>query len=166
VAANNRLNPSEKRQSGLPGERQSPFFARDDSVGSEIKPEHPERVLIIEDDVLVATQMEAALSEAGFDVVGVAVSGEEALDLARLHSPGLAVVDIKLAGDRDGIDTALELFRSHGVRCIFATAYSDYDSRKRAAPANPLGWMPKPYTMPALVAMVRKASDELGDDKH
>jgi two-component system, response regulator PdtaR len=141
------------------------MFAPDYGTGSDIKPAAAERVLIIEDDVLVATQMEAALSQAGFDVIAVAATGEDALHLARLHSPRLAIVDIKLAGDRDGVDTALELFRAHGIRCIFASAYSDYESRKRAAAASPLGWLPKPYAMTALVAAVRAASGELESDK-
>ena len=70
-------------------------------------------------------------------------------------------MDIRLAGDRDGIDTALELFRLHGIRCIFASAYSDQEARRRAAPAAPLGWLQKPYTMASLTAKVRAAVSEL-----
>ena len=70
-------------------------------------------------------------------------------------------MDIRLAGDRDGIDTALELFRSHGIRCIFASAYSDQEAQRRAAPAAPLGWLQKPYTMASLTAKVRAALSEL-----
>ena len=73
----------------------------------------------------------------------------------------LVVMDIRLAGDRDGIDTALELFRSHGIRCIFASAYSDQEAQRRAAPAAPLGWLQKPYTMASLTAKVREALREL-----
>jgi two-component system, response regulator PdtaR len=77
----------------------------------------------------------------------------------------LAVIDIKLAGDRNGVDTAIELFRSHGVRCIFASAYSDSEARRRATPAAPLGWLQKPYSMGSLSAVVRAAASELRGKK-
>ena len=102
--------------------------------------------------------MEAALTEAGFEVIGVLRTGEEALQTAGTDRPDLAIVDIRLAGDRDGVDTAIELFQSHGIRCIFASAYSDQEARRRAEVADPLGWLQKPYTMQALTDMVRVAT--------
>ncbi len=119
------------------------------------------RILIVEDDLLVASQMETALTDTGFEIVGIVATGKEALHLAEAQSPTLVVMDIRLAGDRDGIDIALELFRSHGIRCIFASAYSDQEVRRRAAPAAPLGWLQKPYTMASLTGMVRAAVSEL-----
>ena len=76
--------------------------------------------------------------------------------------PDLAIVDIRLAGDRDGVDTALELFRSHRIRCIFASAYSDPEARQRAEAAAPLGWLQKPYTMASLTDLVRSVATQLG----
>jgi DNA-binding response OmpR family regulator len=123
--------------------------------------ENSDRILIVEDDLLIASEMEAALMDAGFQIAGTASTGKEAMQLAQEQSPTLVVMDIRLAGDRDGIDTALELFRSHGIRCIFASAYSDQEAQRRAAPAAPLGWLQKPYTMASLVAKVRAAVSEL-----
>lgn len=120
-----------------------------------------DRILIVEDDLLVASQMEIALTDAGFEVTGTASTGKEALHLAETYSPTLIVMDVRLAGGHDGIDTALELFRTHGIRCIFASAYSDQEARLRAAPAAPLGWLQKPYTMASLTVMVRAAVREL-----
>jgi DNA-binding response OmpR family regulator len=124
--------------------------------------ENSKRILIVEDDLLVASEMEVALTDAGFQIAGIASTGKEALQVAQEQSPTLVVMDIRLAGDRDGIDTALELFRSHGIRCIFASAYSDQEAQRRAAPAAPLGWLQKPYTMASLTAKVRAAVSELG----
>jgi DNA-binding response OmpR family regulator len=118
-------------------------------------------ILIVEDDLLIASEMEATLYEAGFAIAGIAATAGEALELALAGSPTLAVMDIRIAGDRDGIDTALELFRSHGIRCIFASAHSDQDARQRAEPAAPLGWLQKPYSMASLTATVRAAVREL-----
>jgi DNA-binding NarL/FixJ family response regulator len=147
--------------SSLPHWPQELVLAPDDRFASEVQSDNSERILIVEDDLLVASEMEATLYDAGFEVVGIATTGKEALQLARTESPILAVMDIRIAGGRDGIDTALELFRSQGIRCIFASAHSDYESRMRAQPAAPLGWLQKPYTMASLTEMVRAAVGEL-----
>jgi DNA-binding NarL/FixJ family response regulator len=142
-------------------------FARDDAAGSaETRRAAPERILVVEDDFLVAMQMESALTEAGFEVAGVASSGEDAIELALSERPRLAVMDVRLAGRRDGIDTALQLFAEQGIRCIFATAHHDEHARRRAAPAVPLGWLHKPYTMSSLVDLVRSALAELAKTGH
>lgn len=114
-------------------------------------------ILIVEDDFLIAMQAENALADAGFNVVGVATSADEAIALARERRPRIALMDIRLAGRRDGIDVASELFRAFGVRCVFATAHDDLQTRTRAAPFSPLGWLTKPYTMASLISLVRDA---------
>jgi len=130
-------------------------------LGSGERPAESGRILIVEDDYLVATEIEAALADAGFDLAGVAASAEEALQLAAAQRPSLVVMDIRLAGDRDGIDAAIELFREHGIRCIFATAHYDADTRSRAVAAAPLGWLQKPYAVATLLQMVRQALRDL-----
>jgi DNA-binding NarL/FixJ family response regulator len=135
-------------------------FSRDDPAGAA-KTRAEARVLIVEDDYLVAAEIENALDTAGFDVIGIANSADEALELAAAERPLLAVMDIRLNGRRDGIDAALELFAAHGIRCIFATAHQTADARGRANPAKPIAWLPKPYTMPTLVAVVRQAVEDL-----
>lgn len=119
-------------------------------------------VLIVEDDFLISMQTETALTDEGIKVVGVAGTAEEAVLLAKQHRPVLAVMDIRLAGRRDGIEAAEELFRELGIRCIFATAHDDSRTRSRAAAFAPLGWLAKPYTMASLIALVRQAV--AGDD--
>jgi two-component system, response regulator PdtaR len=114
-------------------------------------------ILIVEDDFLIAMQAESALLDAGFDVVGVAAAADEALALARGRKPAIAIVDIRVAGQRDGIDAAGDLFRELGVRSVFATAHDDQQTRARAEPFAPLGWLTKPYTMASLINMVRAA---------
>jgi len=130
--------------------------------GSEIgrQAETAGGVLIVEDDFLIAMQTESALSDAGISVIGIAATAEEAVLLARQHRPLLAVMDVRLAGRRDGVDAAGELFRELGIRCIFATAHDDQLIRSRAEPFAPLGWLAKPYTMASLVAYVQRALGE------
>jgi two-component system, response regulator PdtaR len=147
--------------SAAPPRRPQLVFARDNSAGSAEQAEPPTRILIVEDDFVVADEIDRALSEAGFDVAGVAVSAEEAMELAEAQKPALAVMDVRLAGEDDGINAALEIFRKFGIRCIFATAQYDQHSLERAQPAMPLGWLQKPYSIVSLVDAVRRALKEL-----
>jgi DNA-binding NarL/FixJ family response regulator len=117
----------------------------------------PPRVLVVEDDFLIAMQTEVALTAAGFEVVGPATTAEEAVALAGEAQPMLAVMDIRLASNRDGIDAARQLYEDFAIRCIFATAHDDAHTRGRAEPYAPLGWLPKPYTMASLVTVVGAA---------
>ncbi len=135
-------------------------YAREEQSGSQKQTDEASRILVVEDDYLVGAQIETALEEGGFAVTGVAVSADEAIQMATAHRPALAIMDIRLAGKRDGIDAAIELFRGLGIRCIFATAHYDKEARERAQAANPLGWLQKPYTMHSLVEAVRRALKE------
>src|SRR5690606_28668383 len=120
------------------------------------------RIMVVEDDHLVAMDVEATLNEAGFQVVAIAGSAEEAFAIGLAERPDIAIMDIGLVGDRDGVDAAIQLCREINVRCIFATAYHDLVTRKRAEAAAPLGWLAKPYQPEALVRAVRRALVELG----
>ena len=143
-------------------------YARDDAQARDVagepnrEAERPARLLIVEDDFLVALAAEAALREAGFDVIGVVESAEAAIAQAAAQRPSLVIMDVRLSGRRDGIDAAIQLFRDHGIPCIFATAHFDPIAQARAEPAKPLGWLQKPYSMPSLVALVRRVVEDLG----
>jgi two-component system, response regulator PdtaR len=121
----------------------------------------PLRVLVVEDDFLIAMQSEVALTAAGFEVVGPATTAEQAVALAGEAQPTLAVMDIRLASTRDGIDAARQLYQDFAIRCIFATAHDDVHTRGRAEPYAPLGWLPKPYTTASLVSVVIEALAQL-----
>jgi len=118
------------------------------------------RILVVEDDYFVALDLEGGLREAGLDVIGPVPTAEEALVLAKSERPVLAVMDIRLAGAKDGIDAALELYRELGIRCIFASAHVEPPYRQRAEAALPLGWVQKPYSIETVVAAVQKALPE------
>lgn len=126
----------------------------------------PARILIVEDEFLIAMELEYRLMEAGIEVVGTAVTAEEAIAIAKSEKPDLAIMDIRLAGRRDGVDAAIELFSSYGIRSIFASAHADLDTRKRAAPASPIGWLQKPYPVEELLILVKtyyQNSDDADD---
>lgn len=120
------------------------------------------RVLVVEDEPLVATYIADVLQESGFHVAGVASSGAEALSIAATTETDLALVDIKLAGKMDGIEVALRLFATHGVRTIFLSGANDPTTLGRAAQAHPLGTLEKPFRPSQVYNAIERAMRELG----
>jgi DNA-binding NarL/FixJ family response regulator len=140
-------------------------YSCDEGSGRDKTPGEIARILIVEDDFIVATECEIALREAGFEIADVVGSAEEAIQAVKVRPPKLIIMDIRLAGVRDGIDAALEIFREHGIRCIFASAHQDEHARRRAEPASPLAWLPKPYSMQSLIDGVQRALATLDNQK-
>ena len=114
------------------------------------------RILLVEDDFFVALEMAHRLKAAGFEVTGIAKTAEEAVTMTEANKPDLAIMDVRLAGRRDGIEAAIDLASKFGIRSIFATAHDDDTTRRRAAAARPLGWLQNPYVPALLVAMVNE----------
>lgn len=120
-------------------------------------PALPVRVMIVEDEFLIALTAEAELVAAGFVVVGKAASYDKAIDLARATRPDLVLMDVRLGPGRDGIEAALTLRSELGIPSIIATGSMDDENRRRAIPAAPLDWLPKPYSGQDLVETVARA---------
>lgn len=119
------------------------------------------RILIVEDNYFVAHQCQSALLDAGYDVVDIVETAEQAVEMAVNRRPELVLMDIYLPGKRDGIDAAVEIFRQCGIRSIFATALADPAVKDRAQAARPLAWLAKPFNDRKLVATVQSALDEV-----
>jgi CheY-like chemotaxis protein len=121
------------------------------------------RVLIVEDEYFVALDAEDALSAAGFTVVGMAATADEAIGLAEAERPDVVLMDIRLAGPRDGIYAAAEIRRRFGIPSLFATAHADAATRARGeGAAAPLGWLTKPYTQRELAEAMAAAMTRAG----
>src|SRR5258706_1168942 len=103
------------------------------------------RLLIVEDEVIVARDLQRTLMRMGYDVTAVTASGEEALARALELRPDLAVRDIHLAGELDGIATAQQMRLAHGVPVVFLTAHSDEATFQRAQITEPYGYVLKPF---------------------
>jgi two-component system, response regulator PdtaR len=119
------------------------------------------RILIVEDEFLIAIAAEEALLAAGFEVVGIADSYEAALGMADALRPDLALMDIRLKSDKDGIDTATELRQRHDIPSIFTSGNQDPANVTRAAPCRPAAWLPKPYSDEQIVQAVRDVLDDI-----
>ena len=120
-------------------------------------PEARGRVLIVEDDVLLSTVLEDALTYEGYAVVGTARSAEQAISMAVDHGPDLVLMDVKLLDNSDGIAAAGEILERTGIRCLMATGQTDAKTKERAAMVQPLGWLPKPYGNQEMVQAVADA---------
>ena len=83
------------------------------------------RVLIIEDESIIALDLENLMTELGHEVVGIAATRDEAVKQARLHKPGLVLADIRLADGSSGIDAVSEILRGFDIPVIFITAYPE-----------------------------------------
>jgi PAS domain S-box-containing protein len=106
----------------------------------------PIRILIVEDEVLVAGNMERKLLKFGYEVVGACSSAEAALEKMRESMPDIVIMDIRLDGETDGIDTAEVIERDYGVPVIFITAYADDGTIERAKRTKPYGYIVKPFS--------------------
>src|SRR5258708_2561629 len=121
----------------------------------------PRRILIVEDNYFVVRQCESALLGAGYEIVGTAVTADEAVRAAMDRRPELVLMDIYLPGKRDGIDAAVEIFQRFGIRSIFASALADAAVKARAECARPLAWLAKPVQRRKPGATVESALDEV-----
>ncbi len=104
-----------------------------------------QRILIVEDDSIVATDIQHSLESFGYGLGDFAISGEEALRKIALKKYDLAIMDILLKGKMDGIETARHLHDHHDIPVIFLTAYSGGMTIERAKTAEPYGYIVKPF---------------------
>jgi len=108
------------------------------------------RVLAVEDDPVQALAMQLIMRSLGYELVGTAPTADEALLRFREEQPDVVLLDINLAGQRDGIELAHELVRLRPVPLIFLTAYPDQETFARARRVGPFAFMGKPYNGPLL----------------
>ncbi|HXS94637.1 MAG TPA: ATP-binding protein [Candidatus Limnocylindrales bacterium] len=118
---------------------------------------HGEKVLIVEDEQILAMDLRAQLCELGYDVVGTASTGKEALRLAEECRPDLVLMDIQLHGSMDGITAAVEIRQQWQTPVIFMTAFAGEETLLRAKLSGLYGYLPKPFEAKHLNAAVSLA---------
>lgn len=107
--------------------------------------DHRRRILIIEDEALVALDVCEQAEALGFDVCGIVRTLGDAVSLAEQAAPDLAVVDVSLGGEEDGIEIAAALKQRFGINIVFLTAHTDQTTRERIEAIEPLAYLFKPY---------------------
>lgn len=118
----------------------------------------PRRILVADDEHLVATALVLSLAELGFTVVGPASDGLQAVQLARLALPDIALLDIRMPR-RDGIDAAREIFADLAIPVVIVSAYSDPTEVAGAGAAGVFGYLVKPVSTEQLRAAIEVAWD-------
>ncbi len=103
------------------------------------------RILIVEDQGVTAKHLALSLRQLGYDPIGIASSGEEAIELAKSRRPDLILMDIMLAGELNGIEAAEEIQASVKAPVIFLSAYSNEWVVNRAKTIEPFGYLLKPF---------------------
>ncbi|MTK64296.1 MAG: glycosyltransferase [Methanobacterium sp.] len=115
------------------------------------------KVLVVDDESVVAVGIKKQLKELGFDVVGIAITGKEAVNIALQKKPDVILMDIVLQGDMDGIEAAELIHTKMDTPIIYITAYFDEEILRRARLTEPYAYMIKPIKTSELNANIQMA---------
>ncbi|MBC5767656.1 response regulator [Ramlibacter albus] len=122
------------------------------------------RVLVVEDEAVIAADLENALAKLGYGVCASVIEGDEAVDAARTHRPDLVLMDIRLRGATDGVGAAARVRAELQIPVLFLSSHSDPATVERAKAAQSYGYLLKPFNPRELgtaieVALARHATD-------
>lgn len=111
-----------------------------------MKVQVPQRILIVEDEMVIALMIEQMIRNLGHHVVGKVATGEEAVDFAINLDPDLILMDIRLQGEMDGIEAMSEIRKKAQIPVIYITGNTDAMYKKRVEKSDHLGFLTKPIT--------------------
>jgi CheY-like chemotaxis protein len=120
-------------------------------------PQGRARILIVEDEALVAMATSQLLEDAGYEVVGMAADTAQAIRLAERERPDLVLMDIRLRGGDDGVETAAQIRQHFSLRILYVSAHGDSATLARAAKTDPVGFVGKPHTTDELLNAIGRA---------
>ena len=103
------------------------------------------RILVVEDESIVALDIQDRLESLGYEVPATVASGEKAIEQAGLLRPDLVLMDIQLQGRMDGVEAADQIRRRFGIPVIYLTANADHPTVQRAKFTEPFGYVIKPF---------------------
>lgn len=112
---------------------------------NKIKEMSKVNVLVVEDETIVSKDIQHSLKKLGYNVVGAATTGENAIELALEKQPDLVLMDIMLKGAMSGIEAAAEIRDKQNIPVIFLTAYADESTLNKAKITEPYGYILKPF---------------------
>jgi len=124
-----------------------------------------QKILIVEDEAIVAMEIEARLGKLGYDIAGTVATGEAAVTAAHETKPALVLMDIMLEGEIDGIRAAAEIRRRFDIPVVFLSAYADEKTLKRAKLTEPYGYLMKPFEEIELRSTIEVALYKHSTDK-
>lgn len=115
------------------------------------------RILVVEDERLVAKHIENMVRGLGYEVAGVAASGEDAVRIALGTLPDLVLMDIRLRGEMDGIAASEQIWDKAAIPIVYLTAYADEATLERAKVTGPFGYLLKPFEERELYTAIEMA---------
>ncbi|MFT6971595.1 MAG: DNA-binding LytR/AlgR family response regulator [Roseivirga sp.] len=115
------------------------------------------KILIVEDDSMISSSLKEILEILNHEVVGIAEDADTAIDLCNDQVPDLALLDIQIGGDIDGVDLAEIINDQFNIPFIFTTAFADNATITRAKQRTPYGYLVKPYGMEDINAAIEVA---------
>ena len=115
------------------------------------------KIVIVEDEGLIAADLQGRLERIGYRVPGVAASGGEALEVIRAQKPDLVLMDIRLAGELDGIQVADKVRVDFDIPVVYMTAYDDRETLQRAGQTQAFGYIKKPIASASLQGSIEVA---------
>ena len=115
------------------------------------------KILIVEDEAIIALEIKLCLQKAGHEVCGLAICSREALRILEQDMVDLILIDISINGGVDGIELAKIVKDRHGIPFIYLTGNSDEETRKRAMATSPSGYIVKPFSWQEILGSVEKA---------
>ena len=115
------------------------------------------RILVVEDEVLIARELQGRLQEMGYEAPEIAISGAEAVAKASLFAPDLILMDIHLKGELDGVDAAARIRAERSVPVVYLTAYADDETVQRARLTEAFGYLLKPFQARELQTTIEMA---------
>ena len=115
------------------------------------------RILIVEDERIVAMDLAGTLTDLGYAIVGMATRGEDAIEQAQRLNPNLILMDVRLGGKMDGIQAAQSIRETRDVPVVYLTAHSDNETLRRAADTSASGYLVKPFKSPELRCVIEIA---------
>jgi CheY-like chemotaxis protein len=118
------------------------------------------QILIAEDEMIVVMELQARLKDAGYAVAAVATSGKEAVEKALQTRPDLVLMDIRLKGEMNGIETARAIQAHLDIPVVYLTALADNDTLQRVKIRGPLYYVVKPFNEKDLLNAIEKALQE------
>ncbi len=113
------------------------------------------KILIVEDELLIAELLKEKLTEFGYQIIGTVSSGEAALEEVQAQLPDLVLMDILLPGKMDGIEVAKKIYENHQIPVLYLTAYADDKILKRAEKTGAYGYLVKPVKDRELLATIK-----------
>lgn len=114
-------------------------------------------ILLVEDELIIAEDMSNILEKIGYNVIGVAIDFDEAVEILEKEKPDLILLDINLSGKRDGIELAEEINKRFSIPFIFTTSYADSATLERAKNVNPVNYLVKPFKKEQLYTAIEIA---------